>query len=95
MAVFELMEFRDPAFEPGERFPGTQETVIGTYDREEDAIAEGRRRWQEFRGSDSRDVAWWIVRVPGESLARWIADGGSATERVLDLTTNTLVEFHP
>jgi hypothetical protein len=32
------------------------------------------------------------VRVPGEGLARWIADGASHTERMLDLTTNTLVE---
>lgn len=95
MAVFELIEFRDPAFEPGERFPGTQETVVGSFDREEEAIAAGRELWSEFRRGHSRDVAWWIVRVPGESLARWIADGGSATERVLDLTTNTLIDLRP
>jgi len=37
-------------------------------------------------------VAWWIVRAPGESLARWIADAASPVERVLDLRTNELVE---
>jgi hypothetical protein len=34
---------------------------------------------------------WWIVRVPGEQLARWLADAGSDQEQVLDLTTNALV----
>jgi hypothetical protein len=33
-----------------------------------------------------------VVRVTGETLARWIADSGSPVERVLDLRTNQLVE---
>jgi hypothetical protein len=36
-------------------------------------------------------VTWWIVRAPGEQLARWLADGGSDIEQVLDLTTNAMV----
>ena len=48
-------------------------------------------RWREMRASDTADVMWWIVRVPGETLARWVADRSSDEEQVLDLTTNELV----
>ena len=93
MANFELMEFREPAFEPGESFPGTQEQQLGVFEVEADAIKAGRIAWKAFRESGSHDVAWWIVRVPGESLARWLADSASTHEKVLDLTTNELVEI--
>jgi hypothetical protein len=66
--------------------------VLGVYENEAAAIADGRQRWRAFQASGSNDVAWWIVRVPGEDLARWIADGASRTERMLDLRTNELVE---
>lgn len=90
---YELIEFREPALQPGEAFTGTQERNLGTFEDEQEAIAQGRIAWDEFRASESHDVAWWVVRVPGESLARWIADSSAANERVLDLTTNTLVEL--
>jgi len=89
--AFELAEFCEPAPEPGKPFAGTSETVVATHDAEAEAIAHGRRLWQDARVSPTSDVMWWIVRVPGESLARWIADKGSDVEQILDLTTNELV----
>ena len=89
--AFELVEFCEPAPQPGEPFQGTTQRVMGVYDVETDAIAIGRMRWREMRAADTPDVMWWIVRVPGESLARWVADRSSNEEQVLDLTTNELV----
>ena len=89
--AYELVEFCEPAPKPGEPFAGTHETIVDTYSVEQDAIAEGRRRWKEARASNTPDVMWWIVRHPGETLARWIADRASEEERILDLTTNELV----
>jgi len=89
--VFEVVEFREPTPEAGQPFQGTQEKVIGSFDREIDAITLGREAWAASRTSETKDVMWWIVRVPGESLCRWIADRGSESEQILDLTTNSLV----
>ncbi len=89
--AFELVEFCEPAPEPGRPFAGTRETLVGTYDDEAQAIAHGRRVWREAREVRSTDVMWWVVRVPGESLARWIADKASDVEQILDLTTNELI----
>jgi len=89
--AYEVIEFREPTPEPGQPFAGTQERVIGTFELESDAIREGRDAWRATRESDTRDVMWWIVRVPGETLCRWIADRGSDEEQILDLTTNSLV----
>jgi hypothetical protein len=85
------VEFREPTPEPGQRFVGTQQSVIGTFDVETDAIECGRTAWKTMRATDTRDVMWWIVRVPGETLCRWIADRGNDEEQILDLTTNNLV----
>ena len=93
--AFELIEFCEPAPKPGEPFAGTKETVIGTYDVEQDAISEGRRRWIAAREANTPDVMWWIVRHPGETLARWVADRASSEEQILDLTTNQLVVVKP
>ncbi len=92
MEHYELVEFVEPAFGEGAHFGGTESQVLGVYETETAAVADGRTRWMAFRESGSTDIAWWIVRVPGEDLARWIADGASPTERVLDLSTNALVE---
>ncbi len=91
MMAFELVEFCEPTPEPGQAFPGTSQTVVGVYDEEADAIDIGRRRWRAMRVSDTTDVMWWVVRVPGETLARWVADRSSADEQILDLRTNELV----
>ena len=89
--AFELVEFCEPAPQPGEAFAGTSETVIETFDVESDAIEKGRSSWKQARLNDSPDVMWWIVRVPGETLCRWIADRASNEEQILDLTTNSLI----
>jgi len=89
--AFELVEFREPSPQPGETFAGTSQTIIEMFDVETDAIEMGRNVWRKAQLTDSPDVMWWIVRVPGESLARWIADKGSEDERILDLRTNELV----
>lgn len=89
--AYEVVEFCEPSPEPGRPFPGTSQIVLGVFDVEGEAIALGRSRWQEMRRSDTTDVMWWIVRRPGETLARWIADRSSPDEQVLDLTTNELV----
>lgn len=93
--AFEVVEFCEPSPEPGRPFPGTSQQVLGVFDAEAEAIAVGRQRWHEMRAADTTDVMWWIVRVPGESLARWIADRASADEQVLDLRTNELVILKP
>jgi hypothetical protein len=89
--AFEVVEFCEPTPEEGKAFEGTLQSVIGTFDVEAEAIYLGRNAWSEARTSDTNDVMWWIVRVPGETLCRWIADRGSEEEQILDLTTNSLV----
>lgn len=93
--VFTAMQFVEPALEPGQRYTGPQETLLGTFDNEADAVTVGRSAWNEFKQRDTADVAWWIVRANDEELARWIADSRSPFERALDLTTNQLVELKP
>jgi hypothetical protein len=88
---FELVEFREPPVVPGEPVQQTLVTVIATYDTEPAAIEHGGLAWREARRSGPSDVHWWIVRTPGENLARWIADASSSEEQVLDLRTNRLV----
>ena len=88
---FELVEFREPPVVPGEPIQQTLVTVIATYDTEPAAIEHGRLAWREARRSGPNDPRWWIVRTPGENLARWIADASSSQEQVLDLRTNRLV----
>ena len=89
---FEAVQFVEPAFGPGQSFPGTIETRLGFYAVEDLAIDAARHAWQTHRASGSPDVAWWVVRIPGETMARWIADSRSPKERVLDLRSNQLVE---
>lgn len=89
--AYEVVEYCEPTPMPGRPFPGTSEEVLGTYEDEAEAISVGRARWKAMRTADTTDVMWWIVRAPGETLARWIADRSSAEEQVLDLATNQLV----
>jgi hypothetical protein len=93
--VFTAMQFVEPALEPGQRYTGPEETLLGEFEDEADAVTVARSAWVEFRSRKSHDVAWWIVRAADEDLARWIADSRSEFERVLDLTTNQLVEYRP
>jgi hypothetical protein len=91
--IYTATEFREPALVSGMPYQGAIETLIGTFSNEREAIETARLLWRQFRASDSHDVAWWIVRRSGEDLARWIAESRSSTERVLDLTTQELVEL--
>jgi hypothetical protein len=89
--LFEAIEFREPALQPGERYTGPIETPLGEFEDEAEAIVVARDAWHGFLANPTKDVAWWLVRVPGEDLARWIAESRSDVERVLDLTTQQLV----
>lgn len=89
--LFEAVEFREPALQPGERYTGPIETSLGRFEDESEAVAVAREAWRGFLANPTNDVAWWLVRVPGEELARWIAESRSDVERALDLTTNQLV----
>ena len=92
--MYELVEFREPALHPGESYTRA-ETVLLVCESEQVAIEQGRTAWKSHRQTDSADVVWWIVREPGQQLARWLADGASDSDHVLDLTTNTLVPIDP
>ena len=69
------------------------ERVISTTATEEEAIDIARAARETFIASGSTDYAWWIVREPGMTLARWIADSTSSKEFVLDLRSGELVEY--
>ncbi len=87
--MFEVMEFVEHRDDPG--LP-VDERVIGTFDDEASAVEIGRGARNQFLTTKSEDYAWWLVRLPGERLARWIADSHSDREFMLDLTTGQLVE---
>jgi hypothetical protein len=92
--LFTATEFREPMPAPGRPYRGPEETLLGTFESEKEAIDVARARWRDHRAADSNEVAWWLVRRQGETLARWIAESRSDVERVLDLTTNELVEVN-
>jgi hypothetical protein len=87
---YEAVESIDPRDHPG---APVAETILGTYELEDDAIAVARAAREAFLESGSLDYAWWIVRVPGMTVARWIADSSSNKEFVLDLRSGELVEY--
>ena len=87
---YEAVENIDPRDRPG---APVEESLLGTFDTEDDAIEAGRAARQRFLDTGRQDYAWWIVRSPGETLARWIADSSSDKEFVLDLRSGELVEY--
>lgn len=82
----ESMELRGHFGEP------VEERVLGTTATEDEAIEMARTARAAFMESGRHDFAWWVVRQPGMTLARWIADSSSAKEFVLDLRSGELVE---
>ena len=91
--TYEAVEFIELTFQPGRPAPPPRETVIGTFDSEEEAIEHARKARQVFRnGSGTARYAWWVVRQPNSALAQWIADSTTDREFVLDLRTGQLVE---
>lgn len=88
--AFEAVESVEPKASHG---ASIVERVLATMATEDEAIAHARAAREVFIASGSTDYAWWIVREPGMTLARWIADSTSSKEFVLDLRSGELVEY--
>lgn len=69
-----------------------EETILGSFEGEMEAVEVARTAKQEFMATGSDDFAWWIVREVGATLAEFISDSTSDKEFVVDLTTGNLVE---
>lgn len=87
--MFEAVQNVDPRDRPG---APTEETVLGDFQSESEAVEAARAARSQFLASHRDDFAWWIVRQSGARLARWIADSSSEKEFVLDLRSGQLVE---
>lgn len=72
--------------------PEPEETKLGEFQEELDAVKVARKSRQEFLDSGADEYAWWVVRKTGARLANFIADSKSNKEFVLDLTSGELVE---
>jgi hypothetical protein len=72
--------------------PEPEETTLGEFSHEFDAVEEARRARREFLATGADEYAWWVVRKQGARLANFIADSKSNKEFVLDLTSGELVE---
>lgn len=83
----ENIELRDHFGEP------VEERILGTVETEDEAIELARAARAAFMETGRHDYAWWVVRQPGMTLARWIADSSSSREFVLDLRSGELVEY--
>lgn len=69
-----------------------EETLLGDFDSEMDAVEVARESRESFMETDADEYAWWVVRKKGARLANFIADSKSDKEFVLDLTSGELVE---
>lgn len=87
---YEAVENIEPRDRPG---APPEVRLLATCDSEDAAIAAAREAREAFVQSGRHDYAWWIVREPGVTLARWIADSTSEKEFVLDLRSGQLVEY--
>lgn len=72
-----------------------EETILGVFETEDQAVEVARRARDTFEEEYPKDVGWWIVRRQGEHLATWIADSRSTKEYVLDLRSGELIELNP
>jgi hypothetical protein len=88
MYMFEAVQFIEYV---GKADP--EETLLGTYHIEGDALTVARRARQEFIASENKAYAWWVVRVQGAKLANFIADSRSEKEFMVDLRTGELIEI--
>lgn len=86
--VFEVMQFTDLKHPPGQ--PIIEER-LGAYESERDAVEVARVAMQNYLAAEGEDYVWWIVRIEGSTLARWIADSRDQQEFVLDLRSGQLV----
>lgn len=87
--MFEAIQSIDSRERPGSPI---EETNLGVFTAESEAIEVAREARDGFFASGSSDFAWWIVRPVGARLAHWIADSNSEKEFVLDLRSGQLVE---
>lgn len=87
---YEAVENTEPRDRPG---APVESRVLAIHDTEDEAIETARSARAEFQAAGRHDYTWWIVREPGETLARWIADSSTSKEFVLDLRSGELVEF--
>ena len=85
--MFEAVQFIEV-----HRLAEPEETVLGEFDDEIEAVDVARQGRREFMKTGSNDYAWWIVRKQGARLANFIADSKSDKEFALDLTSGSLVE---
>lgn len=72
--------------------PEPEETHLGDFGEEMDAVEVARSARETFMGAGRDEYAWWVVRQKGARLANFIADSKSDKEFVLDLTSGELVE---
>lgn len=87
---YEAVENTEPRDRPG---APVEVRVLAVCDTEDEAIEAARSARAAFQATGRHDYTWWIVREPGETLARWIADSSTSKEFVLDLRSGELVEF--
>lgn len=85
--MFEAVEFIELKGQPE-----PQETVLGDFAEELDAVDAVREARGKFMETGSDDYAWWVVRKKGARLAQFISDSKSNKEFILDLTSGQLVE---
>ena len=72
--------------------PEPEETKLGEFEDELDAVEVARDARATFMGGGQDEYAWWVVRKVGARLANFIADSKSDKEFALDLTSGELVE---
>lgn len=85
--MFETVQFVEQRAEAA-----PQETIIGEFEAEMQAVDSAREARDAFLSTGSDDYAWWIVREKGARLANFISDSTSGKEFVLDLSSGELVE---
>ena len=72
--------------------PEPEETNLGEFQDELDAVDVARQARGSFMDNGSDEYAWWVVRKVGARLANFFADSKSDKESALDLTSGELVE---
>jgi hypothetical protein len=90
--MFEAVEFIEEEVASGRPAPIPIESILGTFEVEEDAVRRARAARSGFMNTGREGYAWWIVREQGARLANWISDSRSDREFALDLTSGELVE---
>jgi hypothetical protein len=69
------------------------ETHLGIFDDEADAVRTARIARRQYLAVETGDYAWWVVRVPGAKFANFIVDSRSEKEFMVDLRTGELIEI--